>query len=41
MPGKEFESVINHGIRPLVGDEVRGTRDGADFHVIGKGSVIL
>ena len=41
MPGKELVSVINDGIRPLVGDEVRGTRDEADFHVIGIGSVIL
>jgi hypothetical protein len=41
VPGKELESVINDGIRPLVGDEVRGTRDEADFHLIGIGSVIL
>jgi len=41
VPGKELVSVINDGIRPFVGDEVRGTRDEADFHVIGIGSVIL
>jgi hypothetical protein len=41
VPGKELESVINDGIRPLVGDEVRGACDEADFHVIGIGSVIL
>jgi hypothetical protein len=41
VPGKELESAINDGIRPLVGDEVRGTREEAAFHLIGIGSVIL
>jgi len=40
-PGEELESVINDGIRPLVGNEVGCIRDEAHFHVISIGSVIL